>query len=173
MAWTTPGTATAGEVLTAAFWNEQVRDNQNYLYTPPMCRVYRSSTLTGYSSGTEITWNAEDFDTDSMWSSGTDITINTAGIYLVQGSIYITGSATITRGGAGIYYNGALRGYHNVPPESSTSLYIQRSDVFKLAVNDTISAVALIAGGSGYSVGGTLTENHTTSRLSVTWIGKD
>lgn len=27
MAWTTPGTATAGEVLTAAFWNEQVRDN--------------------------------------------------------------------------------------------------------------------------------------------------
>ena len=27
MAWTTPGTATAGEVLTAAFWNTQVRDN--------------------------------------------------------------------------------------------------------------------------------------------------
>jgi hypothetical protein len=27
MAWTTPGTAVAGEVLTAAFWNEQVRDN--------------------------------------------------------------------------------------------------------------------------------------------------
>ena len=27
MAWTTPGTATAGNVLTAAFWNEQVRDN--------------------------------------------------------------------------------------------------------------------------------------------------
>ena len=28
MAWTTPGTATAGSVLTAAFWNEQVRDNE-------------------------------------------------------------------------------------------------------------------------------------------------
>ena len=27
MAWTTPGTATAGSVLTAAFWNTQVRDN--------------------------------------------------------------------------------------------------------------------------------------------------
>lgn len=27
MAWTTPGTAVAGDVLTAAFWNEQVRDN--------------------------------------------------------------------------------------------------------------------------------------------------
>ena len=27
MAWTQPGTATAGEVLTAAFWNANVRDN--------------------------------------------------------------------------------------------------------------------------------------------------
>ena len=27
MAWTTPGTAVAGDVLTAAFWNTQVRDN--------------------------------------------------------------------------------------------------------------------------------------------------
>ena len=27
MAWTTPGTAVAGDVLTAAFWNLQVRDN--------------------------------------------------------------------------------------------------------------------------------------------------
>ena len=27
MAWTTPGTATAGSVLTASFWNTQVRDN--------------------------------------------------------------------------------------------------------------------------------------------------
>ena len=31
MAWTTPGTATAGEVLTAAFWNANVRDNLNEL----------------------------------------------------------------------------------------------------------------------------------------------
>ena len=31
MAWTTPGTATAGEVLTAAFWNANVRDNSNDL----------------------------------------------------------------------------------------------------------------------------------------------
>lgn len=31
MAWTTPGTAVAGDVLTAAFWNLQVRDNMNSL----------------------------------------------------------------------------------------------------------------------------------------------
>lgn len=33
MAWTTPGTATAGNVLTAAFWNTNVRDNLNDLDT--------------------------------------------------------------------------------------------------------------------------------------------
>lgn len=29
MPWTTPGTAVAGDVLTAAFWNSNVRDNLN------------------------------------------------------------------------------------------------------------------------------------------------
>jgi hypothetical protein len=57
MAWTTPGTATAGEVLTAAFWNENVRDNSNELapffgawtsYTPTLgVWTLGSSTLTG------------------------------------------------------------------------------------------------------------------------------
>lgn len=32
MAWTTPGTAIAGDVLTASFWNSNVRDNLNALY---------------------------------------------------------------------------------------------------------------------------------------------
>jgi len=32
MAFTTPGTAVAGEVLTAAFWNTQVRDNLSHIY---------------------------------------------------------------------------------------------------------------------------------------------
>jgi hypothetical protein len=33
MAWTTPGTAVAGDVLTAAFWNSNVRDNISDLDT--------------------------------------------------------------------------------------------------------------------------------------------
>lgn len=31
MAWTTPSTVVAGQTLSAAFWNEQVRDNSDYL----------------------------------------------------------------------------------------------------------------------------------------------
>jgi hypothetical protein len=34
MAWTTPSTVVAGQTLSAAFWNEQVRDNLNELSEP-------------------------------------------------------------------------------------------------------------------------------------------
>jgi len=56
MAWTTPGTAVAGDVLTAAFWNQQVRDNSLELapffsawtsYTPVIEQVSaRTATVT-------------------------------------------------------------------------------------------------------------------------------
>ena len=174
MAWTTPSTAVAGSTaLTAAFWNEQVRDNTNFLYTPPMCRVYRSTNLTGYTSFTEITWDAEDFDTDSMWSSGTDITINTPGVYLATTNLYvIAASGTMTRVGCAILYNGSLRSLANYPVESADAAYVEKSDVFNLSAGDTISAAAYITGGSTYSIGANVPENHTTSRLSVVWIGK-
>ena len=53
MAWTTPGTAVAGDVLTAAFWNEQVRDNTDFLYD----EVFKgftswTPTYTGITVGT-------------------------------------------------------------------------------------------------------------------------
>ena len=57
MAWTTPGTATAGEVLTAAFWNTQVRDNMTELapffaawtsYTPTLTNTTASITAAKY-----------------------------------------------------------------------------------------------------------------------------
>lgn len=52
---------------------------------PKIVSVY----LTGYISPaneteTAITWNAEKYDTDSMWSSGSQIQINTAGYYHVD-----------------------------------------------------------------------------------------
>ncbi len=54
MAWTTPGTATAGEVLTAAFWNQQVRDNS--LMLAPFMAGWTTYTATlAAASGTPTT----------------------------------------------------------------------------------------------------------------------
>ena len=52
MAWTTPGTATAGEVLTAAFWNTQVRDNTSDL------RSYQNRFATSRRTSGSVTMNS-------------------------------------------------------------------------------------------------------------------
>ena len=64
MAWTTPGTATAGEVLTAAFWNANVRDNLNALPRGIVAKVSQTSDFTlavaqADVTGATVTWTAE------------------------------------------------------------------------------------------------------------------
>jgi hypothetical protein len=51
MPWTTPGTATAGEVLTASFWNTQVRDQ--FIELAPFMASWTSftPTISGLSVG--------------------------------------------------------------------------------------------------------------------------
>jgi hypothetical protein len=70
MAFTTPGTAVAGEVLTAAFWNEQVRDNTDALYQSTRRLAYQtrtstisSITATTFATGTSI------FDTPATFTA--------------------------------------------------------------------------------------------------------
>jgi hypothetical protein len=53
MAWTTPGTATAGEVLTAAFWNTNVRDNS--LELAPLALAWTAFSPTLAQNGTRTT----------------------------------------------------------------------------------------------------------------------
>ncbi len=55
MAWTTPGTATAGEVLTASFWNTNVRDNLLALPRGLVAEDTSTSTQTLTSSMADIT----------------------------------------------------------------------------------------------------------------------
>lgn len=88
MAWTNPSTAVSGEVLTAAVWNSDVRDNVKFLARPPSVRVERDATQSlDNSTWTEISFDVEAWDTDTMWSStaATKVFAKTAGKYLVTG----------------------------------------------------------------------------------------
>lgn len=49
MAWTTPGTAVAGEVLTASRWNTDVRDNTNQLFTDLAGKMSSTALLSAHS----------------------------------------------------------------------------------------------------------------------------
>jgi len=172
MTWTTPSTVVAGSTeLTASLWNEQVRDNTSFLYTPPAVMVRRTSNLTSYTSNTAISWSDSYFDTDNMFSSGTDITIKTAGIYscVLRGSA--RGNATITRILPRIF-NGALSiADEDMIVQVGVQANFALCVTTKFAVNDVITARVLFSGGSGYYLEGTANDASNQTALSVVWLG--
>ncbi len=50
MSWTTPATVVAGQLMTAAYWNTHVRDNENYLFTLEAAGTW--TPVLGGSTGT-------------------------------------------------------------------------------------------------------------------------
>ena len=70
MAWTTPGTAVAGDVLTAAFWNLNVRDNLNELYVGEKELVYATGNGDQSTSATTIATGVEIFADQTFTSDG-------------------------------------------------------------------------------------------------------
>lgn len=55
MAWTAPATVVTDQLMTAAFWNEQVRDNQLALHTGGIaCASQGSTDLVVTASGTQV-----------------------------------------------------------------------------------------------------------------------
>lgn len=78
---------TTGDVLTET-WVDEAKENFDNLIVPPMAQV-TSGTAWSIPTGTATTlgWTSEHFDTDSMWTSGTALTVNTAGVYMVRGGV--------------------------------------------------------------------------------------
>ena len=69
MAWTTPSTAVAGSTLSAAFWNEQVRDNLNALYGPVRRIAHIERTTTYTVSATTLAAAADVFSSDLTFTA--------------------------------------------------------------------------------------------------------
>ena len=119
MAWTTPGTATAGEVLTAAFWNTNVRDNSNEFasffaawtsYTPTIKQgvtLTKTTTYAKYVQIGKIVWGNVRLDITSAGTAGQQIRVelpiaiaNTGGLCSASGR-YWNGSQVYVLAGAG------------------------------------------------------------------------
>lgn len=167
-----PNVAT-GDVLTASAWNTGVAQNINNLRVPPMCLVYRTSNLTSYSSTAAITWQAEAYDTDSMWSSGTNVTIGTDGVYLIQFKVHVTATATMTAATPQILVNGTVIGVtYNTSIFSGIATQSGMTYVTQLSAGNTVAGAVEIAGGSAYIVKGGTLNTADASALSVTWLGQ-
>jgi hypothetical protein len=100
MAFSTPATFVAGNILTAAELNTYVRDNVAWLATDsPSCRAYNTPGQSLPASITTLTFNSERYDNAAMHStvSQTDrITVPSGGDgkYLVAGWSGVPGHAT-------------------------------------------------------------------------------
>lgn len=101
MAWTAPRTWVTGETPTAAQFNAHVRDNLNFLYSPPSCRVYHNAAQAATTAvALTVALNSERFDNDTMHDTVTNnsrITFTTAGHYIVIGDIEFAANATGVR----------------------------------------------------------------------------
>lgn len=89
MAYSTPRTWVAAEIVTAAQMNANVRDNVAFLANPPKVRAYNSANIScNNAASTLLTLDSERFDTDTMHSTSVNtgrITFTTAGTYMVTG----------------------------------------------------------------------------------------
>ncbi len=85
---TVPDKAT-GDVLTEANWDTHIKDNINGLIVRAMCRCKNSGVQSvGSGALTALTFDQEDFDTDTMHSTSSNtsrIVATTAGVYLFVG----------------------------------------------------------------------------------------
>lgn len=101
---TVPTTRTwvAGEIVTAAYMNNTIRDVDNWLLAPAICKVRQTVAQSLTTSGTPaaITFDAEDVDSTGMHSTVTNISRITAvypGWYWVGGGISYAINATGVR----------------------------------------------------------------------------
>lgn len=185
MAWIDPSAVAQGEVLTSAKWNQDVVANTIALRAPAGCKVRRDATQS-IPTNTQrlINWDAEIFDTDGMFTaSSVTITINTAGIYLVQATVRYPTNATSTRAGA-IVRNATISGsgdsaevtagvrigvsYFDRSPDTQSAASV--TAVESLDVADTISVIAYQNSGVALDTGAQTTIEPTT--CSVIWLGQ-
>jgi hypothetical protein len=180
MAFTTPGTAVAGEVLTAAFWNTNVRDNIANLIVPPACRAERAVQTMNNGSIMAVNFDTEAFDTDGMFSATSNfITIKTAGIYVVTASVGLAASASGNRiafiyrnptysgsGDAATITGGTILAESSHAVQSSTVSGTSVTTIFNFAVNDKVALGFFQNSGLNLATA----DGHT--HLAAAWTGR-
>lgn len=184
MAWTTPGTAVAGDVLTAAYWNTQVRDNLNSIFPtgaqPAVGLVF--TTGTAYTNGNAVPFTSEDYDTNSFHSTvsnTTRITIPSglAGTYLFEGSVMANYSSQVTYVEMNIRANGTMESSKSIrggiipwaTGVSSNAHFKAGGIAYNCAAGDYFELMFTATGGTFSGLSGGLT-TQTPTYFRAIWI---
>lgn len=147
MAYTTPATFVAGNVLTAAQLNTNVRDNVAWIATDsPACRAYNSANISHASSGVEqvVTCNSERFDNATIHSTSSNtsrltVPSGAGGKYIFGGGLAWASSASGTYRQSIIKLNAATYiGIQTLAPSASHFSSATIAGVYALAAADYI-----------------------------------
>lgn len=176
-----------GDLLTASAWNNIVTNVNNYR-VPPYCYVRRNAVQSiANSTTTCVTFDTKEQDTDATMftASSTAITIQTAGMFLITGSVVFPSNATGYRllqvaknptvSGSGdavtIPSIGATAfAASSTAASSAANNYLSVSAVLPLAVNDVIRLAVWQNSGGALNIGDAAVSNVTG--MQVTWVGQ-
>lgn len=150
-----------GDVYTAAAHNNILTNLANYR-VPPMCIL--TAGIAGVALGggdipTTIgagTTYTEVVDTDDMFTSGVNITLNTAGVYVV--TLSIAGDNTGSVWGSIVHDGTVVAKQYNA---SVNPLSLTTTATISTAANKTVKAQGYTSGGTSGGV-----------RFSAVWVGQ-
>lgn len=123
--------------------------------TVPLCRATNSANIAiANSTTTSLTFNTEDFDTDTMFTTAdpAKITIKTAGKYMVGANCTFTANATGVRSLLITISGGAVICASSVNARSSGNTDLSVVGVYDLAINDVLNANVLQSSGGSLNV---------------------
>lgn len=178
--YTAAGTATAGQVYTAAAHNV-IATNVNNFIVPPIASVnLAANAVVATATDTAFAFSSV-IDTDSMVTAGTTsstyanagkITVTTAGVYLIQYTFTVSTNATgqrsvtVAKNGTGSPLNGTGTFFQVFKPDGTYSTSISGGGLMSLAANDYLQLAVY------QNSGGNLTYNTNGATFSATWVGR-
>lgn len=151
MAWTAPRTWVTGEVVTAAMLNQQIRDNELFLYDPPCVRAWRTTnqSLTD-STWTAIAGDSEYFDNDTMHSTSVNthrLTCNTAARFYLYGCVEFATNSTGNRLMRLILNDTTILAMVSLPPQATVAGRLIAFTEYPLAAGQWVSMECYQASG--------------------------
>jgi hypothetical protein len=120
MPYTPPNTVSGSDVLTAALWNTQIKDNMAVLRNPESCCVLTNTEKSLTTGHNQVSWDVLGWDTDTnptaMWSAADPTTVypRTAGIYNIHFAGYavqVSGAASSVVAAQVLIYNSTTASY--------------------------------------------------------------
>ncbi len=166
----------AGEVVTAAYLNTNVRDSGNFFLAKPIAELRQSvaQSIANFPTATAVTFDLEDIDNDSGHSTSSNTsryTAQTPGRFQLSGGIAFAGNATGRRW-ACWYLNGSvLTGSQTTFAASTGSDIAIAARTKTVLLNGTTDYVELIAQqDSGGALNTYVGSSQAQSGLVVRWL---